>query len=217
MIKKIINGNYLKRLDNIKQWQEQDVFNQESVSQHSYKVAIFARVLLEDIFESNSTLDVIKYKLDVTTQALLHDWDEALIRRDISHDTKYNKFNGEDIREALDNLSEHLAKEEFKENKKDINEASSGYFSEPTSSSDLLVSSIVSPEEGVKTFVKLCDWLALRFYVIREIQLGNRGFENTLNYCNENIIKSSNAVTSSITKNFPDKKINLFTLSNILL
>lgn len=41
MIVKIFNGEYLKRLDNILQWQERDVFKQESVSQHSYKVSVF--------------------------------------------------------------------------------------------------------------------------------------------------------------------------------
>ena len=37
MLSKIFNGKYLQRLDNIIQWQEKDVFKQESVSQHSSK------------------------------------------------------------------------------------------------------------------------------------------------------------------------------------
>ena len=50
MIEKIYNGNYLTRLDNIIQWQERDVFQRESVSQHSYKVSIFCKVLrIKDI------------------------------------------------------------------------------------------------------------------------------------------------------------------------
>ena len=53
MLEKIFNGTYLSRLDNIVQWLERDRHNQESVSQHSYKVTIFARVLLEEIFGEN--------------------------------------------------------------------------------------------------------------------------------------------------------------------
>ena len=77
MIQKILDGDYLKRLDNIIQWQERDVFKHESVSQHSYKVTIFARVLLEDIFGRTEDAKINKYKLDCVTHAMFHDWDES--------------------------------------------------------------------------------------------------------------------------------------------
>lgn len=116
MLAKIFNGAYLKRLDNIKQWQEMDVFKEESVSQHSYKVSIFGRILLEDIFGfDNEDAKVLAFKLDCVDAFAFHDWDEALILRDMSHETKYNKYNGEEIRNALNNLSKHKAIEEFGE------------------------------------------------------------------------------------------------------
>ena len=89
MIEKVFNGAYLKRLDNIVQWSEKDVFTRETVSSHSYKVTVFCRVLLEEIFrvDNDSTRE---FKMNCVTHAMFHDWDEALLLRDISHETKYN-------------------------------------------------------------------------------------------------------------------------------
>ena len=108
MIEKVFNGAYLKRLDNIVQWSEKDVFTRETVSSHSYKVTVFCRVLLEEIFrvDNDSTRE---FKMNCVTHAMFHDWDEALLLRDISHETKYNSYNGEQIRSVLDNLSKYLA------------------------------------------------------------------------------------------------------------
>lgn len=191
MIEKIFKGDYLKRLDNIIQWQEQDVFKKESVAQHSYKVAIFARIILEDIFgevDSNNAA-VNDYKLKVVTLALFHDWDEALIRRDISHTTKYNPYNGVKIREQLDNLSHYLADENFGEN---------------TAAAKLIRTQIGEPEKHVKVLVKLCDWLALQFYVERELSLGNVAFQPTHDYCIKNLSKASQAVIDMLKSNFKD-------------
>ena len=113
MIVKIFNGEYLKRLDNIIQWQERDVFKEESVSQHSYKVSVFCRILLSEVFGREIREDVVRFQLDCVTYAMFHDWDESLIRRDLSHDMKYNNFNGTDISKVVDELSSHLATVEF--------------------------------------------------------------------------------------------------------
>lgn len=187
MLEKIFTGEYLKRLDNIKQWQEIDVFNKESVAQHSYKVAIFCRVLLEDVFGRNTANEILKFKLDCTTYAMLHDWDEALILRDISHRTKYNPYNGEEIRNSLNHLTSHLVEEEF--GGKD-------------DSSVMLRHFISEPETLVKKFVKLCDWLALEFYVEREIAFGNKRFEDIRNYCLESVRKSAKSVKDAIIDKF---------------
>ena len=182
MIKKILSADYLKRLDNIKQWQERDTFKEESVSQHSYKVTIFARILLEDIFKIENE-EIIKFKLDVVTLAMFHDWDEALILRDLSHDTKYNEFNGDKIREQLDNLSHHLSEKEFGEG-------------------ELISNQLECPDKLVKAFVKFCDWLALQYFVKREISLGNKNFELTLKYCRENLEKAEDKLFISLNNKF---------------
>lgn len=168
MLAKIFNGAYLKRLDNIKQWQEMDVFKEESVSQHSYKVSIFGRILLEDIFGfDNEDAKVLAFKLDCVDAFAFHDWDEALILRDMSHETKYNNYNGTEIRTALNNLSKHKAIEEFGEE----DESGSGNW---TASANMVVDNITRSGDDVKIFCKLADWLALAFYMKRERELGNK-------------------------------------------
>lgn len=199
MLEKIFNGTYLSRLDNIVQWLERDRHNQESVSQHSYKVTIFARVLLEEIFGENNSEDVLKFKLDVVTLAMLHDWDEALILRDLSHDMKYNSFNGDEIREEVNKLSEHIAKRDFNDG---------------SDTGNMLVKNIVEPDKDVKIFVKVCDWLALQFYIYREIQLGNRMFYETAAYCDDNIEKSLEACSMMLVNRF-HFQINVSALSKV--
>lgn len=163
MIRKMFEGAYLRQLDNIVQWSEMDVFQRESVSQHSFKVAIFTRVLLQDIFGDIDEGDMRAYlledfKLRCTEYALFHDFDEALIRRDISHVTKYNRFNGSEIRRNLNELADHLAKKEI------LVDEDSGKFTYNT---------IINPDISVKRFVKLCDWLAMAFFIRREQRMGN--------------------------------------------
>ena len=199
MLEKIFNGTYLSRLDNIVQWLERDRHNQESVSQHSYKVTIFARVLLEEIFGENNSEEVLKFKLDVVTFAMLHDWDEALILRDLSHDMKYNKFNGDEIREEVNKLSEHIANRDFNDG---------------SDTGKMLVKNIVEPDKDVKIFVKLCDWLALQFYIYREIQLGNRLFYETAAYCDDSIEKSLQACSMMLVNRF-HFPINVSALSKV--
>lgn len=187
MLEKIFKSDYLKRLDNIKQWQEVDVFKEESVAQHSYKVTVFARVLLEDLFARNSCNEILKFKLDCVTHAMFHDWDEALILRDMSHKTKYNSYNGAEIRDSLDHLTKHLVEEEF------AGEEDSAF---------LLRKQIAHPDLTVKKFCKLCDWLALQFYVERELSLGNKYFADVSDYCIENIRKSAAIVKDVLIKRF---------------
>lgn len=199
MIEKIFKGEYLKRLDNIKQWQEKDVFKEESVSQHSYKVAVFCRILLSEVFGREIREDVVRFQMDCITYAMFHDWDESLIRRDLSHDMKYNRFNGMDIRKAVDELSSHLATVEFTE-----------YHSPDhlSPASEMILNNLITVDSNVKVFVKFCDWLALRFYVERELSLGNRGFEETLKYCKMMMKDSAEKVEEMLRKEFSGIFVN---------
>jgi 5'-deoxynucleotidase YfbR-like HD superfamily hydrolase len=184
IFEKIFKGEYLKRLDNIKQWSEKDVFKKESVSQHSYKVAIFTRLLLDntivvinkDEIDDKVQLFVDKFILDCTTYALFHDWDESLLLRDISHETKYNDWNGNALRKELDSLSHHLAIKEF--NDEDEN-------------SKLVIKNIECNNSNIKSVVKLCDWLAMEFYCEEEILLGNKNFLKICDYCVMNLNKAA--------------------------
>ena len=162
MIEKVFNGAYLKRLDNLVQWSEKDIFTRETVSSHSYKVTIFCRVLLEEIFEGNCSEEVITFKLKCVDHAMFHDWDESLLLRDISHETKYNSYNGKEIRDALDNLSTHLAVAEF------LDGSFAGQF---------IFGAMNEMNEDVNTFCKVCDWLALAFFIKRERSMGNQNLD----------------------------------------
>lgn len=214
MIKRILDGDYLKNLDNIDQWQEVDKLNSESVSQHSYKVTIFARVLLEDLFGDISSSDpeiayqICSFKLDVATRALLHDWDETLIRRDLSHVIKYNSFNGDALRKNIDDLAEHLATKEFAQ----IANSDGGL----TASSAMMINQICYPVEAVQALVKVCDWLAQKFYCRREVAMGNKSFDRNIEYIDCALIKSVDTLESFLKASFPELPIKYEKLKQII-
>lgn len=188
MIDKIVTGSHLKRVDNIIQWQERDVFQRESVSQHSFKVSVFTRIILEDIFdgvEFNGRFD--KFKLECVTHAIFHDFDEAIFLRDAAHSIKYNKFNGLEIREAINHYVEHQFFEEFKED--------DGMES---ASVKMLHSSIIEVAPLVKEVVKVADWMALLYFCRRELALGNSNFEKTYEYCKDSVLKAASQMIYDI-------------------
>ena len=198
MIDKIFNGPYLRRLDNIIQWQEKDVFARESVSQHSFKVAVFTSVILEDIFptkNSHSILDEIHskhiadFKLKCIQSALFHDLDEALLLRDISHETKYNRFNGEQIRGALNALSEHIANEDFFDEKN-------------YAGGSMIYHAMRCKNPVVKSVIKVADWMALIFFVRREQDLGNKTLDSLRPYLIESFKRAVNEMKEQIAKEF---------------
>lgn len=206
MIEKMFNGPYLRQLDNIVQWSEMDVFQRESVSQHSFKVTIFTRVLLEDIFKNVDPGMVIStavniFKRDCVDYAMFHDFDEALIRRDISHVTKYNRFNGDSIRENLNALSEHLSEESFRDG---------------TSAGEFVHNNIINPSPIVKRFVKLCDWLAMAFFIRREQRLGNGNMRLEDTTVFNGIRVSVDGVRDSLKNNFGEANPDFTVLDTIM-
>lgn len=180
MIDKIVTRSYLKRLDNIIQWQERDVFNKESVSQHSFKVSVFTRVLLDDVFGDSHDLQIERFKLDCVTHAIFHDWDEAIFLRDVSHSIKYNEFNGQDVRNAIDEYVNHEFSKEFEF----LDEQDRVAY-------ETLRKSIVDVDPQVKIVVKVADWLALLFFCRRELALGNKNFTATYKYCRQGLFKAA--------------------------
>lgn len=210
MISKIFQSEYLKRLDNIKQWAEIDTFKEESVSQHSYKVVVFGRILLEDIFGFNKDPKILSFKLACIDAFMFHDWDEALILRDISHETKYNEFNGDQIRSALNSLSTHIAMNEFFESYNGDEKASSP-------SSDMITLNIVRQSADVKLICKLADWISLCFYMKREMYLGNRGIYKKWIYSKNEVQHSLDAVKNMLKSRFVGYDLNFNELDNLIL
>lgn len=177
MIEKLVNGDHLKCLDNIIQWQERDVNQRESVSQHSFKVAVFTRIILEDIFGTTLNGNIEELKLKCVTHAIFHDWDESIFKRDVSHDIKYNVYNGMEVRDAINHYVKHQFASDFQEQ----NEHGD------TDSYKMLESSIITVPPIVKKIVKVADWLALLYFCNREIAMGNLTFKETLQLCKENV------------------------------
>lgn len=200
MIEKVFNGAYLKRLDNIVQWSEKDVFTRETVSSHSYKVTVFCRVLLEEIFrvDNDSTR---KFKMNCVTHAMFHDWDEALLLRDISHETKYNSYNGEQIRSVLDNLSKHLA----------VNE-----FLDGTSTGEFVFGAIFTNDESVNSFCKVCDWLALAFFIKREQSMGNQNLDAQETTVKDGLRKSINRCVGILVQRFGRDNIRVSVFEDLI-
>ena len=200
MIEKVFNGAYLKRLDNIVQWSEKDVFTRETVSSHSYKVTVFCRVLLEEIFrvDNDSTRE---FKMNCVTHAMFHDWDEALLLRDISHETKYNSYNGEQIRSVLDNLSKHLA----------VNE-----FLDGTSTGEFVSGAIFTNDESVNSFCKVCDWLALAFFIKREQSMGNQNLDAQETTVKDGLRKSINRCVGILVQRFGRDNIRVSVFEDLI-
>ena len=200
MIEKVFNGAYLKRLDNIVQWSEKDVFTRETVSSHSYKVTVFCRVLLEEIFrvDNDSTRE---FKMNCVTHAMFHDWDEALLLRDISHETKYNSYNGEQIRSVLDNLSKHLA----------VNE-----FLDGTSTGEFVFGAIFTNDESVNSFCKVCDWLALAFFIKREQSMGNQNLYAQETTVKDGLRKSVNRCVGILVQRFGRDNIRVSVFEDLI-
>lgn len=173
---KLFNRDYLARLDNIKQWLEYDRHQQESVSQHSFKVSVFAMSLLEYLWPSDTQrAEVWLFKYQTLKLALMHDFDEAILRRDITHELKYNNYNGGEIRNVLDKFVNHQLTEEFGEESEVVK-----MFSKEDKFYDVM-----------HAIVKVADWMALLYFLNRELAIGNRSWPlNLLPYCKDNYYKA---------------------------
>lgn len=198
MIEKIFSGKYLKRLDNITRWLDKDVVKRESVTKHSYDVSVFCTLVLDEIFRGIKNEKLFtEFKLHCIQCAIYHDWDEALILCDMSHETKYNEFNGDEIRDSLNDLSKELTKREFL-----------------TKSGNVVFDSMTNEDPAVKAVVKFCDWLSMLFFLVREQSLGNNTLEpqrlHCVDFINSAYIKMCMELEKKFSWSFNYTNIRLF-------
>lgn len=194
--------NHLSSLDNIHQWEERDSIIKESVSQHSFKVSAIAHYLLiiiekemKELLSNDSTayLKFVEFKANCLSYAILHDFDEAIIGRDISHVVKYNSYNGEKIREAINDFVNHQETMDFQ-----------GLLPKPT--------------EIVKKFVKICDWIALRTFCERNRLMGCISFINESCYCYVKLREAIDSFVEIFRNEFKMNFCDIFgTLDKIIL
>ena len=184
-VKKIVS------LDNVHQWAERDSVIKESVSQHSFKVAAFAIYLFERIEAENVNLNEVtgyyRFRSDVVNYAVLHDFDEAILGRDISHVVKYNVHNGEDIRKELDDYVNYEIKELGLQ----------------------FINDDITPE--VKSFVKLCDWFAMLTFIYRNMAMGVKTFEEELKYCRNKAMMQIRVVRNILETKYEIKNTTFIT------
>lgn len=193
---------HLSKLDNIHQWEERDSIIKESVSQHSFKVSAIAHYLLitiekemKELLSNDSTsyLKFVEFKANCLSYAILHDFDEAIIGRDISHVVKYNSYNGEKIREAINDFVNHQETMDFQ-----------GLLPKPT--------------EIIKKFVKICDWIALSTFCERNRGMGCISFTGEIYYCYVKLCETITSFAEIFSNEFKMNFCNIFgTLDKIIL
>lgn len=164
--KRMISGDFDRLFDTIR-WNSSIYAHQrENLASHQYMVGVLANALSIDLSFAP------EYRLQVLQYALHHDWDE-IFTGDIGHEVKYNKQNGPKIREILDQLIEYTANVQFIENATDESEVAIG----------LVLNGGHGYEPCVPMLSKVCDWLSMLFFCVRETRLGNKRFEQKLVYC----------------------------------
>lgn len=128
----------------------------------------------------NNTVAAFKYQ--TLKMALMHDFDEAVLRRDITHELKYNAYNGSELRNVLDEFVAHQVADEFGD--------------------DSVVSKTLSKDapyyDVAHAIVKVADWMALLYFLKRELAMGNRSWPlNLLPYCKESYRKAVSTLQST--------------------
>lgn len=187
--------NKIVTLDNIKQWAERDSVIKETVSQHSFKVSAICIYLIEQINNSGlkENMKWNLFALKAIKYAVLHDFDESVLGRDISHVVKYNSHNGEEIRKVLDDFVQHEIREMNLE----------------------FINNDIEPD--IKTFVKLCDWLAMLTFIVRNKRMGVTDFNKEEHYCLDKTSESINVVKFMLEEKFIQYDIDLNFFNNLII
>ena len=164
--KRMLSGDFDRLFDTLRWNSSHFAHQRENLASHQYMVAVLANALAIDLSFAP------EYRLQVLQYAMHHDWDE-IFTGDIGHEVKYNKQNGPKIREIIDQLVEFTAKEQF--------------ITHATDESEVSIGLVLSGEHGFEPCVpmlsKVCDWLSMLFFCVRETRLGNKHFEPKLVYC----------------------------------
>lgn len=188
--------NRIVTLDNIRQWEERDSVIKETVSQHSFKVSAICVYVLKNMEKKNdlaSDYRWIDFSLKCVEYSVLHDFDEAILGRDISHVIKYNRHNGGKIRRQLNDFVKYQTKELGLE------------FIDENIDSD------------VKSFVKMCDWFAMLTFIARNEKMGVSSFQNERSYCMEKASESMEVVKFMLNHKFSDYQLDLTIFNNLII
>lgn len=185
LISELIFDSEFTSTDDIKRFNGMQTIRDESVSQHSYWVAVFSRFIAEGIVlpKYRKQADMIQFVLNCVTKSIFHDHDET-VTGDVIFNFKHNNFNGKQVSGlvydyALHNFKNHL------NNKDNI-------------VSEIVHESLFQLNVLEKSVIKVADWLACLKYEYQEIHIGNKNFCKILNkslnnykICIENLKEAS--------------------------
>ncbi len=202
-IKNLFKDSTLNNLDTIVRWDLNQVIKNETVSQHSFWVALYSTILAEEIFYEKNCKDSISFKLSVTRYALFHDLDEAF-SGDIHHSVKNNPLNGTEIKKQIKIYVDNCIKEKFKEN---------------NNISKMFLEYLICDDDDYKTvknIVKICDWLSFLKYLENEKSLGNKNLDKTVEYCLIGIKEQINITKEQLKKVSSVINVNFEILDNLI-
>lgn len=156
----IVESKYTN-IDSIVRFSQYLTHNKENVPAHSWWVCMFTSMLLDGLFVKCEDVEFYKYKCECMQYATNHDMPE-LFTGDISHEVKYNKYNGDKILQALNEY------EDFCVNK---------YLG---TSPEFTTFLHCKQKPEVKHLVKIADWLACIKHEYQELRTGNEQFKELL-------------------------------------
>jgi 5'-deoxynucleotidase YfbR-like HD superfamily hydrolase len=194
IFEKFLHDPEFDQLNNMVRWNGMNRIKDETVAHHSYIVTWFSRVLAEEIFDCDSI------KLKIISYALFHDFDE-MFTGDILHPLKYNKFNGTNIKQSIDDYLDFKINEKFSSD----------------NNTDKMFRNLLMKDfpDYVSKIVKLADWLSMYFYINKEMQLGNKSITEQRRYCIESILKACEDCVVSLSSEENDFKVNIEIITNI--
>ncbi len=151
---------------------------EESVSQHTYWVMMFAYLIIDNMFVVSNDKMKFQFTYQVMGKCLFHDFDETLTG-DLLFSFKHNALNGDAIRACIKEYVDKflLAYKEFHD--EGIGET--------------IQRCCKNEDDYIKHFVKICDWLACCKYEWQEVKRGGNAIE-----WNEIIVKSIDCLHKEI-------------------
>jgi len=160
-----------RKIDNIVRFNSHPFVIGETVSQHSWWVVAFGRMICEYLFTKNS-VDHLNITLRIMDRCTFHDFLEGKTG-DVLYDLKHNSFNGEELKKLISAFENKLLEEMTGISSTSVN---------PSLLAHLLYDSMVSCEnqsdytELEESILKMADWLACIKYELNELTLGNKNF-----------------------------------------
>ena len=148
----------LTSADYIIRFNKTPVIKPESVTQHTFWVTLFTRLIASHLTKDIDNL----FTLMCIDAALTHDFVDENITGDVLFDFKHNELNGDKVVELVN---------EFVESKMDE------YYPTPSLFNNYVRNSIgLTNQKIIKSIIKVADWLACMKYEEQELCLGNKAF-----------------------------------------